>query len=82
MDARKKIIDMRSFKIDLKGSSAKEKKKNLRTAKTRRGRPAKKQSPDSPGTYLKKAEMKLLPPGKRVRGSGKKMKVKEEDKRR
>ena len=79
---KNKIIDMRSFQIDLKGSSAKEKNKNLRTAKTRRGRPAKKQPPESPTTYLKKAEMKLLPPGKRVRGSWRVRKVKEEDKRR
>lgn len=79
---KNKIIDMRSFQIDLKGSSAKEKNKNLRTAKTRRGRPAKKQLPESPTTYLKKAEMKLLPPGKRVRGSWRVRKVKEEDKRR
>ena len=79
---QKKIIDMRSFQIDLKGFSSKEKNRT-RMAKTRRGRPAKQQTPESPSTYLKKAEMKLLPPGKRVRGSYRKnRKVKEEDKRR
>ena len=67
-NGRKSIIDMRSFQIDLDGSWAKEKIKKNRKRRTTRGRPAKRKPPESPDTVLKKATVKILPPGKRERG--------------